>query len=78
VISALSVMVGGIGRVHEDNAKLRAGNARLHRQISNISVDEGDGSLEARMFEHTQVVETMIELRDSNVISFLLRSSGWT
>jgi hypothetical protein len=35
----------------------------LQTQISNISVDEGGGSPEARMFGDAQFVETMIELR---------------
>jgi hypothetical protein len=60
-ISALSVMVGDIGRVREDSAWLRAENARLQTQISNISVNGGGGSPEARMFGDAQFVEAMIE-----------------
>jgi hypothetical protein len=56
-------MVGDIGRMREDNARLRAENARLQTQIGNISVDEGGGTPEARMFGDAQFVETMIELR---------------
>jgi regulator of replication initiation timing len=63
VIGALSVMVGDIGRMREDNARMRGENARLQAQIGNISLDEGDGSPEARMSEHARFVETMIELR---------------
>jgi regulator of replication initiation timing len=56
-------MVGDIGNMREDNARLRAENARLQKQVSNISVDEDGDSPEARMFEHAQFVETMMELR---------------
>jgi regulator of replication initiation timing len=64
VISALSIVVGDIGRMREDNARLRVENARLQTQVTNISVDEGDGSPEARMLEHAQFVEMMIRVEE--------------